>query len=282
MQDWLFEKKREDLEITCSIYTSRSSIMSAFSNNSSIVYRATKTSTRQSMSVSSSAVEKRMNTPTHKADPMETVNKQAISENLTLEKISPLTSSVSHQRQITSAVHSKSDTNQSLLKTGIQVSSRKQFPNPHPLSLSNCGNTKQVVRKWGRSLKCGNHTECEVVRPPGCPHPAPLTSCYPPPCQPCTTNIKMKCHYGLNNVSLSVETSWQQPCRRRRTWRAARTSASSWCPAATGAAISAPWLLHGGDMQEEGDEDQLPLQEEEGCVQVNGKDELVACDDICK
>jgi hypothetical protein len=35
-------------------------------------------------------------------------------------------------------------------------------------------------------------------------------------------------------------------------------------------------------MQEEGDEDQLPLQEEEGCVQVNGKDELVACDDICK
>ena len=45
--------------------------------------------------------------------------------------------------------------------------------------------------------KC--ETECELVRPPGCPHPYPLP-CQPPPCQPYTTNIKMKCHCGLTNL----------------------------------------------------------------------------------
>eukprot|EP00092_Neocalanus_flemingeri_P035973 GFUD01039167.1.p1 GENE.GFUD01039167.1~~GFUD01039167.1.p1 ORF type:complete len:854 (+),score=216.27 GFUD01039167.1:347-2908(+) len=80
-------------------------------------------------------------------------------------------------------------------------------------------------RRCGRSLPCGNHScardchkvrhspdqdsaginckkceeECQVTRPTGCPHPCSLP-CHPPPCQTCTTNIKIKCHCGLTNL----------------------------------------------------------------------------------
>ena len=80
-------------------------------------------------------------------------------------------------------------------------------------------------RKCGRSLPCGNHrcerdchkvrhaadaevagsnckkceSECLVPRSPACPHPCPLP-CHLPPCSPCTTVVKLRCHCGLTNL----------------------------------------------------------------------------------
>ncbi|XP_073975324.1 NF-X1-type zinc finger protein NFXL1 [Rhodnius prolixus] len=49
---------------------------------------------------------------------------------------------------------------------------------------------------------CGDTCEecsldCEAER--ACTHPCPLT-CHPPPCPPCTTTIKMRCHCFINSV----------------------------------------------------------------------------------
>jgi len=80
-------------------------------------------------------------------------------------------------------------------------------------------------RRCGRRLPCGNHacqrdchkvrnasdaaaagsnckkceSECLVARAPACPHPCPRP-CHPPPCAPCTTVVKSKCHCGLTNL----------------------------------------------------------------------------------
>jgi len=88
----------------------------------------------------------------------------------------------------------------------------------HEAKPASCG------RRCGRNLPCTNHTcqrdchrvrhakdefsaginckkcesACEFSRPPGCQH-ACSQGCHPGECSPCTVNLKLKCHCGINN-----------------------------------------------------------------------------------
>ena len=104
-------------------------------------------------------------------------------------------------------------------------------PGGHETSTWPCHSSKPAPcgRKCGRRLACGNHScerdchkvrqavdevsaginckkceaACQAARPPGCKHSCPLP-CHPPPCPPCLTNVKIKCHCGLTNLFLKV------------------------------------------------------------------------------
>lgn len=166
-------------------------------------------------------------------------------------------------------------------------------------------------RKCGRELPCGNHTcardchkvrhapdmvmaginckkceaECEVARPPGCPHPCPLP-CHPPPCQPCTTNIKMKCHCGLTNLFKKCG----EFLAANKQEKEDMTCCQDQCPKLMQCGHRCSKLCHLGDCSTvETCRKKVKIscpckrrKDEFRCSQANGKENLVACDDICK